>query len=189
MAKGVWAFTDIETTGTDIVKDVMLEIAIVITDPDLKELAHKNLVIHPNVMPKMDPEVIQMHTASKLLDDVAASTLTLYGAEDEIIDFLKANVEKTDNIVLGGNNIGFDRKFVERDFKRLNTLGSFRSIDISGINELGKHWYPEILKRKPKKGFGHRALADIRESISELKFYRKEFFIKLPEKGKTLSLF
>lgn len=184
----VW--TDLETTGVNLEKDVILEVAVVITDDELMEIAAKNFVINHETLPPMAIEVVEMHTNSKLLEEVKASKATLHGTTDLILEFVEKNLPKGgDKVPLAGNNIGFDRKFLDKYMTKVNRYFHFRSVDVSSINELAKRWFPEVLKRLPDKKFAHRAMGDIRESINELRFYKKEIFTKLPEKGKTLSLF
>ena len=184
----VWV--DLECTGVNTEKDLILEVAMVFTDGNLNETASKNIVIHHDELPPMDPAVVEMHSKSNLLDEVQKSKTTLYGAQEMLMEFIEANLEKSaEKVPMGGNNIGFDRKFMDKYMTKVNRAFHFRSIDVSSFNEVAKRWYPEILKKLPSKNFAHRAMGDIRESINELKFYRREMFKNIPEKGKTLSLF
>lgn len=171
---------DLEMTGLDPAVDVIVEIATIVTDDELNIVAEgPDLVIHQSaeVLVKMDPFVIEMHTKSGLLTAIAASTITLEEAGQQTLDFIKQHVPDPRSVPLCGNSIGTDRRFLAKYLPDIENYLHYRSVDVSSIKELAKRWYPKIgLDRNSKNGL-HRALDDVKESIRELSFYRANLFI------------
>ncbi len=172
--KFVWI--DLEMTGLDIHKDVILEIAVVVTDQNLNLIATgPNLIINQKIQEGMLDLVKQMHTESGLLSLVAESTMTVLAAEQQILDFL-AQHGSEGQMPLCGNSIWQDKFFLMTFMPKLLNFLHYRIIDVSTIKELVTGWYgvPEFKKTK-----SHRALDDIKESIAELHYYRQHYFINL----------
>lgn len=179
----VLAWMDLEMTGLDPDRHVVVEIATIITDDDLAIVAEgPDLVIHqsPEGLESMDEFVRQMHTRSGLLDQIAASTISLADARDQTMAFLKEHIGEERTVPLCGNSIGTDRRFLAKHLPEIEEFLHYRSIDVSTVKELTKRWYPNLLSKAPKKAAGHRALDDIRESIAELAYYRSAVFIEPP---------
>ncbi len=174
---------DLEMTGLDPAIDVIVEIATIVTDDNLKIIAEgPDLVIHQSaeVMAAMDPFVVEMHTKSGLLVAIAASTITLEEAGQQTLDFIKLHVPDPRSVPLCGNSIGTDRRFLAKYLPDIENYLHYRSVDVSSIKELAKRWYPKIgLDRTSKSGL-HRALDDVKESVRELSFYRDNFFVPPP---------
>ena len=167
-------------TGLDPAKDVIVEIATLITDDDLEIVAEgPDLVIHqpPDVLARMDDVVREMHTKSGLLPSIEASTVTLQQAGKETMSFLTAHLPGPGIVPLCGNSIGTDRRFLAAYLPDIESFLHYRSIDVSSIKELVRRWYPEKRAGRPRKERNHRALDDIRESIVELRYYRDEVFV------------
>lgn len=176
----VWI--DCEMTGLDLANDALIEVAVVVTDGDLRVLDDGiDLVIHADddALAAMPEVVVRMHADSGLTDEVRAATLTLADAEQQVLDYLRQHVDPG-TAPLCGNSIGVDRGFIARDMPRVNELLHYRMIDVSSIKELARRWYPKAYYNKPEKGLAHRALADILESITELRYYRETVFVPLP---------
>ena len=181
MLESVLAWMDLEMTGLNPNEDVIVEIATLITNDDLEEIAAgPNLVINQpfQKLESMSKHVEQMHTSSGLLDEISKSTTSLSMAGEKTLEFLKDHIEKAGTVPLCGNSIGTDRRFLSEGLPDLASFFHYRSIDVSTIKELAKRWNPEIINSAPKKNGGHRALDDIRESIAELRHYRENLFIK-----------
>ena len=177
----VWI--DCEMTGLDLGKDALIEVAALVTDPDLNVLGDGvDLVIHADdAALEAMPEVVQeMHARSGLTDEVRASTVTLADAEERVLDYILSYVKDPRTAPLCGNSIATDRGFIARDMPRLDAHLHYRMIDVSSIKELCRRWYPRVYFGQPAKGLAHRALADIRESIRELQYYRRTIFVPLP---------
>lgn len=174
---------DCEMTGLDLGSDKLIEIAALVTDGDLNILGEGvDVVIHADedalaTMPKV---VRQMHAASGLTEEARVSTVTLAEAEELVLDYLRTQVSTSGAVPLAGNSIATDRGFIARDMPGLNTFLHYRMVDVSSIKELCRRWYPKIYFGQPDKGLAHRALADIRESIRELKYYREAAFVAAP---------
>jgi oligoribonuclease len=177
----VWI--DCEMTGLDLGKDALIEVAALVTDPDLNVLGDGvDLVIHADdaALEAMPEVVREMHARSGLTDEVRASTVTLAEAEERVLDYILSYVKDPRTAPLCGNSIATDRGFIARDMPRLDAHLHYRMIDVSSIKELCRRWYPRVYFGQPAKGLAHRALADIRESIRELAYYRRTIFVPLP---------
>ncbi len=171
---------DLEMTGLDPDRHVIVEIATLLTDDDLNLVAEgPDLVIHQpaSALESMDDFVKEMHTSSGLLDQIAASTVTLDAARDQTLAFLREHIEEARTVPLCGNSIGMDRRFLAKHLPEIEEFLHYRSVDVSTIKELVRRWYPGMLNKAPKKAAGHRALDDIRESVAELAYYRQAAFL------------
>jgi len=166
-------------TGLDPSKEVIVEIATIVTDNDLNIVAEgPDLVMHADetVIAAMDDFVVQMHTRSGLLDEIRASTLTVADAQAQTLAFLQSHIAESRSVPLCGNSIGTDRRFLAAYMNDLEEWLHYRSIDVSTVKELARRWYPQAFSEVPDKHAGHRALDDIRESVAELKFWREKVF-------------
>ena len=176
----VWI--DCEMTGLNVELDCLVEIAVVITNSELEILDEGlNIVIkpRPDSWANMNDFVRNMHTESGLINDVE-SGLDLADAEQLILDYVKQYVPEARQSPLAGNSIGTDRMFLNRYMPALDQHLHYRNIDVSSIKELTRRWYPRAYFQLPKKEGGHRALADILESITELRYYRNTVLVPLP---------
>jgi len=179
--KLVWI--DCEMTGLDLSKDKLIEIAALVTDSELNILGEGvDIVIHADddALANMPAVVTDMHAKSGLTDEVRASTVSLEEAEQRVLAYIKEHVPVAGTVPLAGNSIGTDRGFISRDMTALDTYLHYRMIDVSSIKELSRRWYPRIYYGQPAKGLAHRALADIKESIKELQYYRRTAFVASP---------
>jgi oligoribonuclease len=177
----VWI--DCEMTGLDLGKDALIEIAVLVTDSELNILDDGvDLVIHAEdaVLDTMPDVVRDMHAKSGLTDAVRASTVSLDEAEKQVLDYVRRHIPEARTAPLCGNSIATDRGFIARDMPTLDAHLHYRMIDVSSIKELCRRWYPRIYYAQPDKGLAHRALADIRESIRELIYYRGTAFVAAP---------
>jgi oligoribonuclease len=177
----VWV--DCEMTGLDLGKDKLIEVAALVTDPDLKVLGEGiDLVIHADdaALDAMPEIVREMHAKSGLTDEVRRSTVTMAEAEDAVLAYVREFVPNPRTAPLCGNSIATDRGFLARDMPAFDSYLHYRMIDVSSIKELCRRWYPRVYFGQPAKGLAHRALADIRESIRELEYYRRTVFVPLP---------
>jgi oligoribonuclease len=173
------AWMDLEMTGLDPARHVIVEIACLITDDELVVVAEgPDLVVHqpPEALALMDDVVREMHTKSGLLAEIEASTLTLEEAGAQTLAFLKEHIPEPRTVPLCGNSIGTDRRFLATQLPEIEEWLHYRSIDVSTIKELARRWYPKVLDAAPKKAGSHRALGDIHESVDELRFYREHVF-------------
>jgi oligoribonuclease len=171
---------DLEMTGLDHTSDVIVEIATIVTDDDLAIVAEgPDLVIHhdDDVLGRMDPFVVDMHTRSGLLEAIKASTMTLEEAGAKTLEFIKQHVPDPVTVPLCGNSIGTDRRFLAAYLPEIENYLHYRSIDVSSVKELVKRWYPSIDSQRPHGHGSHRALDDIRESIREMAYYREHVFV------------
>lgn len=170
-------------TGLDLGRDKLIEVAALVTDPDLNVLGDGvDVVIHADeaALEGM-PEIVQtMHAKSGLTEEVRRSAVTLAEAEDLVLEYVRTFVKDPRSAPLCGNSIATDRGFIARDMPRLDAHLHYRMIDVSSIKELCRRWYPRVYFGQPQKGLAHRALADIRESIRELEYYRRTVFVPLP---------
>ncbi|GAB3072946.1 oligoribonuclease [Micromonospora schwarzwaldensis] len=170
-------------TGLDLGRDALIEVAALVTDPDLNVLGDGvDVVIHADEAALAGmPEIVRtMHAKSGLTEEVRRSTVTLAEAEDLVLDYVTSHVKDPRTAPLCGNSIATDRGFLARDMTRLDAHLHYRMIDVSSIKELCRRWYPRVYFGQPQKGLAHRALADIRESIRELEYYRRTLFVPLP---------
>ena len=177
----VWI--DCEMTGLDLGKDKLIEVAALVTDPELKVLGEGvDLVIHADdeALDAMPPVVRDMHAKSGLTEEVRRSAITLAEAEEQVLAYVREFVPNPSTAPLCGNSIATDRGFLARDMPALDAFLHYRMIDVSSIKELCRRWYPRVYFGQPPKGLAHRALADIRESIRELEYYRRTIFVPLP---------
>lgn len=176
----VWA--DCEMTGLDIEKDEICEIAVIVTDEQLKPLDDGiQVVIKPSevAMANMGDFVRQMHTDSGLLAELE-SGVSLESAQEQVLAYLGKFISEPKTAPLAGNSIGTDRMFIIRQMPKLDAFLHYRNIDVSSLKELVRRWYPRVYFQLPKKIGSHRALADIRESIQELAYYRLAVLVAEP---------
>ena len=169
---------DLEMTGLDPARNVIVEIATLVTDDDLNIVAEgPDLVVHTteDELAKMEPVVVEMHTRIGLLDEIRSSTLTLEEAGAQTLEFIRTHVPEPRTVPLCGNSIGMDRRFLAIHLPEIEEHLHYRSIDVSTIKELAKRWNPRVVGGAPEKAGGHRALDDIRESVEELRYYREHF--------------
>ena len=176
----IWV--DCEMTGLSLQADALVEVAALVTDFELNQLGEGvDVVIRPpdESLAQMDDFVRAMHTTSGLIDELAGG-VTLKQAEDLVLDYVRTFVPEPRKAPLGGNTVATDRGFLSRDMPVLESYLHYRIIDVSSIKELSRRWYPRVYFNAPKKSGGHRALADIRESIAELRYYRQAVFVPQP---------
>jgi oligoribonuclease len=177
----VWV--DCEMTGLDVDKDVLVEVAALVTDSELNLLGTGvDVVIHADeaALGSMVEIVREMHDKSGLTDAVRTSTVTIADAEGMIMDYVTQFVGEPRTAPLCGNSIATDRGFLARQMPRFDQYLHYRMIDVSSIKELCRRWYPRTYFGQPAKGLAHRALADIQESIRELDYYRHTVFVEPP---------
>lgn len=173
----VWM--DLEMTGLDHTSDVIVEIATLVTDDELNIVAEgPDIVVHQSddVLQRMDPFVVDMHTRSGLLDLIRASTVTLEEAGEATLAFIREHVPESRSVPLCGNSIGTDRRFLAAYLPAIEEYLHYRSVDVSSVKELVRRWYPDVLTQRGWKAGTHRALDDIRESVSEMRLYRSLVF-------------
>ena len=176
----VLAWMDLEMTGLDPEFHSIVEIAALITDDGLEIVATgPDLVIHQpeEALDRMDATVRAMHTTSGLLEQVRSSTVSLADAGAAVLAFLKEHIEAPRTAPLCGNSIGTDRRFLARHLPEIEDFLHYRSIDVSTVKELARRWQPSVYEDAPAKAGGHRALDDIRESLEELRWYRRAGFV------------
>ena len=172
-------------TGLDLDVDELIEVAVVITDSRLKPIdAGMTVVIKPSdaALSQMNDFVTAMHTESGLIDELPAG-IALEAAEEQVMAYITAHAPEPKTVPLAGNTIGTDRGFLNKYMPRVEQHLHYRSIDVSSIKELSRRWFPRAYFQSPAKNGGHRALADILESIRELDYYRRIVFV--PEPGPT----
>ncbi|HEX7323651.1 MAG TPA: oligoribonuclease [Mycobacterium sp.] len=177
----VWI--DCEMTGLDLGSDKLIEIAALVTDGELNILGDGvDVVIHADdaALAAMSDVVTEMHTRSGLIEEVRASTVDVATAEAMVLDYVRSHVKQAKTAPLAGNSIATDRGFLARDMADLDSYLHYRMVDVSSVKELCRRWYPRIYFGQPAKGLAHRALADIEESIRELKYYRRAAFVTPP---------
>jgi oligoribonuclease len=176
----VWI--DCEMTGLSLEHDALIEVAALVTDYDLNVLGDGvDLVIKPPAaaLEQMNEVVTRMHTSSGLIEELDAG-LTLHEAEEQVLTYVREHVKEPRKAPLAGNTVGTDRTFLARDMPELEGWLHYRVIDVSSIKELARQWYPRAYFAAPEKAGHHRALADITESIDELRYYRKAVFVPPP---------
>ena len=189
----VWV--DCEMTGLDLGRDALIEVAALVTDPQLTVLGDGvDVVIHADepLLGGMVEIVREMHDKSGLTDAVRASAVTVAEAEDMVMDYVTSFVKEPRTAPLCGNSIATDRGFLAKHMPRFDAHLHYRMIDVSSIKELCRRWYPRAYFGQPPKGLAHRALADIHESIRELEYYRRTVFVPPPgpdvETAKAIGL-
>src|SRR5215470_2898177 len=176
----VWI--DCEMTGLDLERDALIEIACLVTNGSLDVLDEGiDLIIKPppEALDQMEDVVREMHTASGLLAELAAG-VTLAEAQDQVLGYVRKYISEPRRAPLAGNSIATDRVFIARDMPELDSFLHYRMVDVSSIKELARRWYPRAYFASPPKHGGHRALADITESIQELRYYRDTVFVPPP---------
>jgi len=176
----VWI--DCEMTGLDVGTDLLVEVAALVTDSDLNVLGEGVDVVVGATAEQLErmPDVVrEMHAASGLTEEVLRSTVTLQEAEEQVLAYLRQHVEPG-KAPLCGNSIATDRGFIARDMPELDRFLHYRMVDVSSVKELARRWYPRAYFQSPKKNGGHRALADITESVRELAYYRATVFVPQP---------
>jgi oligoribonuclease len=176
----VWI--DCEMTGLSLANDALIEVAALVTDSELNVLGDGvDVVIRPpaEALTTMPEVVRQMHTASGLLAELDDGT-TLEAAQAQVLDYIKQHVREPGKAPLCGNSVGTDRGFLLRDMPTLESYLHYRIVDVSSVKELARRWFPRAYFNSPDKSGNHRALADIRESIAELRYYREAVFVPQP---------
>ena len=176
----VWI--DCEMTGLDVEKDELCEIAVIVTDQELvAQDGGLQIVIKPSdaAMENMGEFVTNMHSESGLLEEIPSGE-SAERAEAKVMEYLQQWIAEPRTAPLAGNSIGTDRMFLNRYMPKLDSFLHYRNIDVSSIKELTRRWYPRVYFQLPKKNGGHRALADIKESIQELRYYRKTVMVEQP---------
>ena len=176
----VWI--DCEMTGLDLGRDALVEVACVVTDGELNQLdGGIDIVIKPppEAVEQMSDVVRQMHTSSGLLPALGAG-VPLAEAEAKVLEYVRGHISEPKRAPLCGNSIATDRSFIARDMPALDAYLHYRMIDVSSIKELARRWYPRVYFAAPEKQGGHRALADIVESVRELRYYRATVFVPQP---------
>jgi oligoribonuclease len=176
----VWI--DCEMTGLELGHDALIEVAVLVTDSELNVLGEGVDVViacPPEALESMPDVVREMHTTSGLLDELAGG-LPMDQAQELVMTYVRKHVPDAGKAPLAGNSVGTDRGFLARDMPELEGYLHYRIIDVSSIKELARRWYPRAYFASPKKQGGHRALADIRESIDELRYYRQAVFVAPP---------
>jgi len=180
---------DLEMTGLDPARNVIVEIATIVTDDELNIVAEgPDLVLGATAeqLAEMDEVVRRMHTSSGLLTAIGKSTVTVEEASAATIEFLKAHIPNQGSVPLCGNSIAMDRRFLRHYAPALDDYFHYRTIDVSTVKELCKRWYRDSYSARPQKMTAHRALDDIRESVAELIYYREHLF-RTPAEVRTLS--
>ena len=177
----VWV--DLEMTGLDPSRHVIVEVAALVTDAELNIIDDGvDLVVHATdaELAEMDDFVTQMHSDNGLLDDIKASTVSIEEAEDAVLALVEKHCDPAHPAPLAGNSIATDRTFIKAQMPRLDAALHYRMIDVSTVKELSRRWFPKAYFNQPAKGMAHRALADIVESIRELDYYRRAVFVPAP---------
>ncbi|WP_413799419.1 oligoribonuclease [Streptomyces iranensis] len=176
----VWI--DCEMTGLSLANDALIEVAALVTDSELNIQGDGvDIVVRPPAKALVTmPEVVrEMHTTSGLLAELEGGT-TLEDAQDQVLAYIREHVPEAGKAPLCGNSVGTDRGFLLRDMPTLESYLHYRIVDVSSIKELARRWYPRAYFNSPKKNGNHRALADIHESIAELRYYRESIFVPAP---------
>ena len=166
-------------TGLDATKNVIVEIATLITDDELNIIAEgPDLVIHATEeeLALMDEVVVEMHARSGLTNEIRASVITLEEAGAATLAFIQTHIPEPRTVPLCGNSIGMDRRFLTAYLPEIEEYLHYRSVDVSTIKELARRWYPEDLKEYTKSASAHRAMDDIKESLEEMRYWRKRVF-------------
>jgi oligoribonuclease len=184
----VWI--DCEMTGLDLDVDQLVEIAVIVTDFELNLLdPGMDIIIKADepAMAHMNDFVRNMHTTSGLIEEIPKG-VTVAEAEYQVMEYILKFVPGEQKAPLAGNTIGTDRMFLAKFMPRLDSHLHYRNVDVSSIKELARRWYPRVYYKSPEKNGGHRALADILESIRELEYYRKTVFVPQPGPSSEESL-
>jgi len=174
----VWL--DLEMTGLDVTRHVIVEIAALVTDSALEPLDDGiDVIVHqpPAALAEMDDFVRKMHTKSGLLAAIEASPTDLPTAGREVLEYVQQHIAEPGTAPMCGNSIGVDRRFLDAQLPELDRYLHYRSIDVSSFKELCRRWYPGLYRKRPAKEEVHRALADVRESIAELRYYRDTMLV------------
>lgn len=169
-------------TGLDLDRDALVEVAVLVTDSELNVLGEGvDVIIRPpaEALANMPDVVRAMHTASGLLEELEQG-VTLAEAEERVLAYVREHAPEAGKTPLCGNSVATDRGFLARDMPALEKHLHYRIVDVSSIKELARRWYPKAYYNSPQKGGNHRALADIRESIAELRYYREAVFVPQP---------
>ena len=177
----VWV--DLEMTGLDPARHVIVEVAALVTDAELNIIDEGvDLVVHATdaQLAEMDDVVTSMHSENGLLDEIKASPISLAEAEDAVLALVERHCDPAHPAPLAGNSIATDRTFIRAQMPRLDAALHYRMIDVSTVKELSRRWFPKAYYNQPQKGMAHRALADIVESIRELDYYRRAVFVPAP---------
>ncbi|QPK82900.1 oligoribonuclease [Corynebacterium qintianiae] len=177
----VWV--DLEMTGLDPSKHVIVEVAALVTDAELNILGEGvDIVVHATEaeLAEMDEVVVSMHTDNGLLPEIESSTVTLAEAEEAVLGLVAKHCDPAHPAPLAGNSIATDRAFIREHMPRLDAALHYRMIDVSTVKELSRRWFPKAYFNQPAKGMAHRALADIVESVRELDYYRRCVFVAAP---------
>ena len=181
-APGRIVWIDCEMTGLDLERDALIEVAALVTDFDLNQLGDGvDVIVKPPApaLEQMGDFVREMHTTSGLLAELDGG-LTMQEAQERVLEYVRQYAPEEGKWPLGGNTVATDRGFLARDMPQLEAHLHYRIIDVSSIKELSRRWYPRAYFNAPAKHGGHRALADIRESIAELRYYREAVFVPQP---------
>ena len=184
----VWV--DLEMTGLEPERHVIVEIAALITDANLNILGEGvDLVVHATEeeLAEMDDFVTNMHATSGLTEQIRRSTVTMAEAEDAVLALIAEHCSPEHPAPLAGNSIATDRMFLRQQMPRLDAALHYRMVDVSSIKELSRRWFPKAYFCQPDKGMAHRALADIVESIRELDYYRRTVFVASPGPDSTAA--
>jgi oligoribonuclease len=174
----VWL--DLEMTGLDVTRHVIVEIAALVTDSALEPLDEGiDVIVHqpPAALGEMDDFVRKMHTKSGLLAAIEASPIDLASAGRQVLEYVRRHVPEAGTAPMCGNSIGVDRRFLDAYLPELDGYLHYRSIDVSSFKELCRRWYPDLYRKRPAKEEVHRALADVLESIAELRYYRDAMLV------------
>jgi oligoribonuclease len=169
----VWL--DLEMTGLDVTRHVIVEIAALVTDSELQpQDAGIDVIVHQptGALAEMDDVVRRMHEKSGLISAIQESTTTLAQAGEQVLAYVRGHVPEAGTAPLCGNSIGVDRRFLDAQLPDLDRYLHYRSIDVSSLKELCRRWYPDVYRKRPTKAETHRALVDVHESIAELRYYR-----------------
>ena len=181
---------DCEMTGLSLEKDVLVEIAVLVTDSELNVIGEGvDVVIKatPEQLAGMNGFVTAMHTTSGLITEIP-NGITVQEAEDRVIAYLESASTQPGKSPLAGNSVGVDRTFIARDMPRLNEYLHYRTVDVSSIKELTRRWFPKAYFNAPAKTGNHRALGDIQDSIAELAYYRQAVFISAPDSDENTAV-
>ena len=176
----VWV--DCEVTGLDVAIDEICEIAVIVTDQELNEVdPGLQIVVKPGrkALKNMGEFVTNMHTESGLIEEIP-NGVSISKAETQVLEYIQQWIKEERTAPLAGNSIGTDRMFLNRQMPNLDSFLHYRNIDVSSIKELTRRWYPRVYFQMPKKAGNHRALADIKESIRELRYYRQTVLVAAP---------